>query len=137
MKRLHLVAILIAVSSFVSACSAAQGTKPTADDVIAAFKKAGLEAERPTKLSKEDYGAAPFVCEGSRFLVPSIGEDSGGRVFICKNQEDRESLVDYYQKLGKASALFFSWVFVKDDIVVQINGDLKEDLARKYERAIP
>ena len=38
--------------------------------------------------------------------------------------------------MGKSSALFFSWVFVKDRIVVQINGDLPEDAARKYEAAL-
>jgi hypothetical protein len=39
--------------------------------------------------------------------------------------------------MGKASAAFFSWVFVKGDVVVQINGDLSEDKARQYEAAIP
>jgi hypothetical protein len=32
--------------------------------------------------------------------------------------------------------MLFSWVFVKDNIVVQINGDLPEEQAKKYEAAL-
>jgi hypothetical protein len=109
----------------------------TADDVIAAFKAAGLEAENTRPLTKDDYGLAPYVCKGIRFFIPSMGVDKGGRLFICDNNEDRDSLKDYYEKLGKASAAFFSWVFVKGNVLVQINGNLAEDIARKYEQAIP
>lgn len=108
-----------------------------AEDVINAFKNAGLEAENPRKMGKDDYGLAPFLCEGTRFLIPSLGEDSGGRVFLCSNDEDRDRLAAYYQDLGKISAIFFSWVFIKENVVVQLNGDLREDTARKYEQAIP
>lgn len=136
MKQLCLFFVVI-LTTLLSACGTPTKATPTADDVITAFKNAGLEAESPKKMSKDDYGAAPFVCEGTRFLVPSLGEDSGGRVFICNNDQDRDNLANYYQELGKSSALFFSWVFVKGNIVVQINGDLKEDIAHKYEQAIP
>jgi hypothetical protein len=39
-------------------------------------------------------------------------------------------------KLGKENAAFFSWVFVKDNILVQINGNLPEEQAKKYEAAL-
>lgn len=110
---------------------------PTSDDVIAAFRKAGLEAEIPTQMGPKNYGFAPYVCKGVRFLIPSLGEDSGGRVLACPNTEDRDAIAGYYERLGKKSAAFFSWVFVKGNTVVQINGDLDEDKARQYERAIP
>lgn len=135
MKRLCLLFIAI-VTVILSACGTSAKI-PTADDVLTAFTNAGLEAESPTKMGKDDYGLAPFVCEGTRFLIPSLGEDNGGRVFICDNDEDRDAIGKYYQDLGKASALFFSWVFVKGNIVIQINGDLEEDIAHKYEQAIP
>jgi len=109
----------------------------TADDVINAFIEAGLEAEQPNKMTKDDYGMAPYVCEGTRFLVPSLGENSGGRIFICESIDKLESLQAYYTELGEISALFFSWVFTKDNILVQINGDLAEEIARQYEQALP
>ena len=133
MKRSLFLFFIIMMAVLVGACSA----KLTGNDVVTAFKNAGLEAESTKQMSKDDYGAAPLVCEGTRFFIPSLGQDNGGRIFICDNNDDRDSLANYYQDLGKSSALFFSWVFVKDNIVVQINGDLKEDIARKYEQAIP
>jgi hypothetical protein len=109
----------------------------TGADVVASFKTAGLEAESTHPMTKDDYGPAPYVCTGTRFLVPSIGADSGGRIYICDNTKDRDAIANYYTEMGKASAMLFSWVFVKDNIVIQINGDLSEDIARKYEAAIP
>jgi hypothetical protein len=109
----------------------------TAEMVITAFKAAGLEAENSYPLTKSDYGMAPLVCQGTRFLVPSLGPDNGGRIFVCDNPGDQAALVGYYQALGKSSAMFFSWIFEKGSIVVQINGDLPEAIALKYEAAIP
>lgn len=132
MKRKILFTLLI-VALLTSACA----KQITGDDVVAAFKAAGLEAENTRPMTKDDYGAAPYVCTGTRFYVPSIGADNGGRIFICDSTEDRDSLANYYTELGKSSALFFSWVFTKDKVIVQINGDLPEETARKYEVAIP
>jgi hypothetical protein len=109
----------------------------TGDDVIASFKASNLEAENSFKMGPDDYGFAPFVCEGTRFFIPSLGENNGGRVFICENQEELKSLEEYYQELGKTSAMFYSWTFHKDNILVQINGSLDEDIAMKYKDAIP
>lgn len=132
MKKMSFFVLIIL---FLGACVST--SKPTIDDVLLSFKEAKLEAENPIKMGVDDYGAAPYVCEGKRFFIPSLGDDKGGRVFICNNNNDRDNLAKYYQDLGKSSALFYSWVFIKGDIVVQINGNLSEDIARKYEEAIP
>ena len=125
--------IVVLLGAFATTSYAA----PTAEDVIAAFKRVGLEAENPTPMKPKNYGLAPFVCKGVRFLIPSLGEDNGGRVLACPNAEDRDAIAGYYERLAKKSAAFFSWVFVKGNTVVQINGDLDEETAKKYERAIP
>jgi hypothetical protein len=111
--------------------------QPSPEDVIASFKRAGLEAEKPAKMRPKDYGMAPYVCTGLRFLIPSLGADSGGRVFACPNDADRDAIAHYYQDLGRRSAAFFSWVFVKGNVVVQINGDLDDQTSEKYREAIP
>jgi hypothetical protein len=127
------ISMILLLAIFLTSCSA----QVTGDDVVQSFKDAGLEAENTRAMTKEDYGAAPYVCTGTRFFVPSLGPDNGGRIFICDNTEDRDLLTNYYTELGKSSALFFSWVFTKGNVVIQINGDLPEEQARKYEAAIP
>jgi hypothetical protein len=87
-------------------------------------------------MTKDDYGFAPLVGEGVRFLVPSICPDCGGRVFVVSNKDERDRLRGYYEELAKGSAMLFSWVFERGDVIVQINGDLPEEQARKYEAVI-
>ncbi len=108
-----------------------------ASQIINAFISAGLEAEDPRRMTMDDYGPAPYVCYGTFFLIPSLGPDNGGRLFICNNPMDRDLLANYYQELGTEDALFFSWILIKDNILVQINGNLQETIARQYESAIP
>ncbi|MCI0397429.1 MAG: hypothetical protein L0322_21180 [Chloroflexi bacterium] len=74
--------------------------------------------------------------EGIRFRIPSLGGDVGGRVLVVDNQVDLEITREFYQSLGESSAAFFSWVFVEGNALVQINGDLPEAQARKYEAVL-
>jgi hypothetical protein len=134
MKRLFFTILLL--STLLVACGGNAQETTTPEDVIAAFKTAGLEAEDSYAMTKEDYGLAPVVCDGYRFLIPSLGEDSGGRVYVCSDADEQAELVTFYTELGK-SPLFFSWVFEKGNVVVQINGELDEVTAKKYEAAIP
>jgi len=129
--------VRIAIAGLALAAAAPCLAEPTGADVLAAFRKAGLEAEQPSRMGPRNYGFAPYVCQGTRFLIPSLGEDSGGRVFLCPNDADRDLLAGYYRDMGRKSAAAFSWVLVKGRIVVQINGDLDEAIARKYEAALP
>lgn len=88
-------------------------------------------------MTKVDYRLAPMVCDGYRFMIPSLGEDKGGRVFVCSDATEQEKLANYYTELGKSSAILFSWVLQKGNVLVQINGDLDEAAAKQYEQAIP
>jgi hypothetical protein len=107
------------------------------EQVVEAFRSAGLEVENPHPMLREDFGLVPYVAmEATRFLVPSICPDCGGRIFSFANVQDLELTKNYYDELGRQSAMLFSWVFVKDNILVQINGDLPETQAREYENAL-
>lgn len=102
-----------------------------------AIISAGLEFENPINMTKDDYGAAPMsAAEAVHFFIPSLCSDCGGRLFSFTSNEDLALMEHYYTELGRQSAWFFSWVFVKDNILLQINGDLPEETARKYEAAI-
>ncbi len=104
------------------------------DQIVAAFQAAGLEATDAYPMTKDDYGIAPLVGQGFRFFIPSLGPDSGGRAFVGTTA-DIQSLQRYYEEMAKASAILFSWVFVSPDgrALVQINGSLPEEQARRYE----
>lgn len=136
MKQIHLSIFVLVIGAFVFSACGGGSAGLTSDKVIQAFKDAGLEAEDTRALTKDDYGPAPYVCTGTRFFIPSLGADQGGRLFVCDNTTDRDSLKNYYDEMGKSSALFFSWAFVRDNVVVQINGNLPEETARKYESAL-
>lgn len=109
----------------------------TLDQIVEEMSDSGLEFENPTRMQPRDYGMAPYLCDGSRFLIPSLGRNAGGRVFVCKNKADRDALAGYYRKLGKTSAVAFSWVFVKGNVVLQLNGNLDEHKAKEYASSIP
>lgn len=131
-----ILAILVVAVLF-TACGGGQAAARTPESIVAAYKAAGLEAESPTAMGPGDYGPAPYVGKGVRFLIPSICDDCGGRAYVG-TKEEIAALQRYYVELGKGSALLFSWVFVTPDgkAMVQINGELPEDQAKKYEEAL-
>jgi len=137
----QLLLIAIALLLVIGACSSTEQApkyqKWESTQAIEAFKAADLEAESKQLMTKDDYGMAPMVAvEGTRFLIPSLCADCGGRVMSFTTPEDLETTKSYYDELSESSALFFSWVFIKDNILVQINGDLPEEQVRKYEAAL-
>ncbi len=89
-------------------------------------------------MDAEAYGMAPLLCqEGARrFLVPSLGEDSGGRLFVCKDEKQAIALKTYYDKLGESSALFHSWTYQKGGVILQLNGSLDQAKADEYGKVI-
>lgn len=107
----------------------------TSREVVARFDQAGLEAERPQPLEDSDLGVAPDVTDDrTRFLIPSLGEDAGGRVFVFEDRDDLRRTKEVYDSLGEGSGLLRSWTFANEErgVLVQINGDLPEAKAAKY-----
>ena len=133
---MRFVRLLLLLSVLVG-CGAPATQQRTSLQVVEAFKAAGLEAEDPRPIAREDLKAAPMVHqEATRFLIPSLCPDCGGRVFTFRSQADLERVRGYYTELGRASAAFYSHVFVRDLVLVQINGDLPDDKAKAYEAAL-
>ncbi len=111
--------------------------KWTVAQAESAIQAAGLEFANPTPMTKDDYGLAPMTAkEAIHFFVPSVCSDCGGRLYSFSSQDDLNRMKEYYDKLGQASAAFFSWTFVKDNILIQINGDMPDTQAHKYEAAL-
>jgi len=105
-------------------------------EVVDAFLNAGLECENPQPLAVDD-GAAPFVAEEAiRFLLPSVCEGCSGRVYSFNDQTQLDQARNYYISLGDRDPQYFSWVYVRDNVLVQLNGRMPEEQARLYRRAL-
>jgi hypothetical protein len=96
-----------------------------------------LEFVNPTKMTKDDYGMAPMNTEEAlHFGTPSICADCGGRLYSFSDINKLNTMKKYYDMLGEGSAMLFSWTFAKDNILIQIGGDMPEDRAHQYEAAL-
>jgi hypothetical protein len=112
------------------------GQPLTAQDVVAAFEVAGLEAEDVREMAAEDYGLVPMAEEGLYFLLPSVCEDCGGRAMLFESEEQAERVMTYYEAVAESSPAFSSWAYRRGPLVVQLNGELSEEQAKRYEEVL-
>ena len=129
-----MVLVCIALALLLAACGGSPSATVTPDQVLQQFKAAGLEVGTVTTMAPADYGPAPLLCQDGarRFLIPSLGEDKGGRLFVCAAAGDAAKLKTYYDALGTSSALFHSWTYQKGGVLLQINGELDQAKADAY-----
>lgn len=125
---------LLSVVAALTLLSTAQAI--TKQQVITAWKRAGLEVGKTFPMNRQSYGMAPLVGTGMRFLIPSLGEGAGGRVFDVATAKDRQALAGYFNEISKSSAALYSHVFIHKNIVVQINGDLSDARAAQYKKVL-
>lgn len=136
LKKVGLLISLVFVVGLLAACSSGETTVKV-DEVVSKLKEAGLEAENPTEITKDDVGMAPMRFEeGRRILVPSLGGDNGGRVFVFKDTDDLQEMKSYYDELGKSSAMLFSHTHANDHVLIQMNGDMEQAEFDKYAKVI-
>lgn len=101
--------------------------------VESAFKSARLELATPHAMTSEDYGTVPRVAkEGVRFFIPSLGGQKGGRIYTFASAKDLQTVQQYYASQPGTPP----WIFVKDNILVQIHSDLPENRANQYRNAL-
>jgi hypothetical protein len=132
-KLLFLIPFLLLA---LAACSGGKASNEqlTVDDVVKAFEDEGL-AENAKEMTKDDFGMAPMKSDEAKiFSIPSM--DGNGRILSYENDEDLEEMKEYYDKLGEGNAMFFSWTIKKDNILIQLNGDLPEEDFNKYKEKL-
>lgn len=96
-----------------------------------------MEAENVKDITADDMGIAPMKFdEGKRIFVPALGEDAGGRVFVFKKKSDLNELKDYYDELGKTSAMFFSHTHANGNVLIQMTGEMEASEFEKYTKVI-
>ncbi|MEQ6357754.1 hypothetical protein ABNX05_24420 [Lysinibacillus sp. M3] len=102
----------------------------TVDDVLEHFKKDGLELGEVSELPKDEFGN--IRKEGKRVLIPSLGDDSGGRLFLFDNEENLKKAKSYYDELGNSGPLFYSHTHQSGLFLLQMNGDMEDNEFAKY-----
>ncbi|TKH43417.1 stress protein [Paenibacillus terrae] len=109
----------------------------TADDVVSKFKTAGLEAENIRGMKPKDYGPLPMKAKSATvFYLPSIGKKNNGHVFVFENNEDLKELKSKYDDMGKESAMFFSYTYAKNNILLHMTGQATEEQFKKYQDVV-
>jgi len=105
--------------------------------VMEHLQSSGVEFVNPRPMSRDDFGMAPMTATATmRFLIPSLCEDCGGRLFTFANAADLEATRSYYAEAGRASAMFYSHLFTRANVLIQINGDLPDEKAEQYRQAL-
>lgn len=113
-----------------------ESTEASLDAIADAFRNSGVEIGEVRAMTVDDYGLAPKADEGLRFLIPSLGEEAGGRIMRYDDAEVADRAQAFYEELGEQTASLFSHVFRRDNIVVQVNGTLPQEQADLLEAAL-
>lgn len=102
------------------------------DDIVQGFKDEKLTVQNLRDMKKDDFGFAPMTSEKAKIFT--VESDHNARIFKFKNKEDLKELKKYYDELGKKSAIFYSHTYSKGDYLIQMNGDVNEELFNKYKK---
>ena len=106
---------------------------PGSADVVQGFQDSGLEIGGSYPVEQEPGWEERLVPrtyeEATRFLVPSLGGDAGGRVFIFGSEEDLRAVRDFYEDLEPSTR---PYVYVEGLVLVQVSSQLPEGEAERY-----
>lgn len=100
------------------------------EDVIKHFKDDNLELGEVSDLPNDEFGN--IRKEGKRLLIPSLGADAGGRLFLFENEEDLQKAKSYYDELGNSGPMFYSHTHQSELFLIQMNGDMEDNEFAKY-----
>lgn len=108
-----------------------------ARDVIVVFHEAGLTAEVVHGATKDERDglSSLVVADTIRFRLSDEDKETG-TVFCFKNKRDLERMKNYYEALNQSLPQFRSWLYVKDNILLQVNHEVPESKASTYAAAL-
>jgi uncharacterized protein len=110
---------------------------PESTVVVQAFRDAGLEVGESYPVEQEpgwDELPVPRTYEeATRFLIPSLGADAGGRVFVFGSETDLVAVRDFYEGLARSTR---PYVYDEDLVLVQLSNQLPEGEAERYKAVL-
>ncbi|MGG2111890.1 S-layer homology domain-containing protein [Lysinibacillus pakistanensis] len=130
LTRAHIAAFLARAMRYADGGSATI----TTDSIIKQFKADGLEVGQVSNLDNKEFGNGRK--EGKRILIPSLGDDSGGRLFIFNDAKSLKQAREYYDELSSIGPIFYSHIHQNGLILLQMNGDMNDAKFKKYADSI-
>lgn len=127
MKRIVMLIGMVLLLTLMTACG---GSSATTADVVQQFKDDGLELGETSDLPNKEFGNIRE--EGTRILIPSLGDDAGGRLFLFDNDDDLATAKAYYDDLGEAGSMFYSHTHQVGNLLIQMSGDMSDEDFKKY-----
>jgi hypothetical protein len=112
---------------------------PSSEDIVLAFEEEGLEVGEFYPVEQEPDWNESIVPktyeEGTRFEIPSMGTNEGGRVFVFESREDLEVMREYYravEEMPMFGPALHSHLYEDGLVLLQINGELPKTEADRY-----
>jgi uncharacterized protein len=106
---------------------------PDSTVVVQAFRDAGLEVGESYPVEQgpgwDELPVPRTYEEATRFLIPSLGADAGGRVFVFGSETDLRAVRDFYEGLASSTR---PSVYDEGLVLLQLSNQLPEDEAERY-----
>lgn len=102
--------------------------------VVEAIRQAGLETQNARVMKPDEYGPIPaLAAQGVYFSVPSACPACGGIVLAFNTSQDLETTKLFFtQTRADDNSAVSSWVFERDNVLLQLSGQMSEAQARQY-----
>lgn len=108
-------------------------------DALNGFQAAGLAYET-LRLSKDerDLFSTIRAVQSVQFLIPGQGDSTRARgiIFSFQKESDLQMVKDYYTGLGNTLPSYKSWLYIKGNLLLQINGEVPPAIAKQYGAAL-
>jgi hypothetical protein len=101
----------------------------TAQEWAGTFRATGLEVENQQDLIGVGDQLPPGALTGVQFEMPSYCTTCGGKIIVFQSQEYVAPMADWLKGLGQ-------YVYIKGTVLVQIDQEVPENVARQYEAVL-
>ncbi|MCA9902806.1 MAG: hypothetical protein KC547_03025 [Anaerolineae bacterium] len=141
MLKRYLVLLLLTMIGFVAACTQEPPPPPferyEAQQVIDALNAAGATVQAPVQDLVVGRNAPSTFNNRIVFEIPRIAPD-GGQILTFRTQADLQAWQDYITGLRNDpnTRRSVTYVFVKDNVMLQLNANLTNAEATQYQSAL-
>lgn len=105
-------------------------------DVVGSIDEKGIKLQDVTDTTDVDYRTLPGrASQGVKFSFSSLMKEIKGCILSFEDKDTLEKVQNYFLDLNEKGH-YYSWSFVKDNIILILGGTLPEGQARAFESAL-